>query len=66
MIKHAVWPTSVPPVYTAHWSQEDWDLFSEGFKPEDYGGGRYDQNDWEEYVTRKTNELISRFLGKNK
>lgn len=37
-IKHAPWPTSIPPVGTAYWDQAAWDSFAEAYRPKGYDG----------------------------
>jgi len=46
-IKHAAWPTGVPPVTTARWGQEDWNRFAEGFRPKWYKGPIFDYEAYE-------------------
>lgn len=41
-IRHAAWPTGVPPVPTYYWDQVSWDKWAEGFRPAGYTGGMFD------------------------
>ena len=51
--EYNVWPTPAPPVCTALWEQEAWDRFADGYRPDDYEGGRYDQEAWEQHLRDK-------------
>jgi len=52
-VKHAVWPTSAPPVCTAYWDQESWDKFAAGFRPEGYEGGMHDQVAYDQWLAER-------------
>lgn len=48
-MKYAVWPTPVVPVTTRLWTQEDWAVFEDRYRPAGYTGGMYDQVAWNAY-----------------
>jgi len=58
---HAVWATPVPPVSTAGWSLADWQRFESAYKPADYDGDPYNQEDWEQYVSLKETKFVREF-----
>ena len=48
-IRHAVWPTTAPPVCTAQWTQHSWDSFAEFARPTGYTGGIFDQAAYDDF-----------------
>lgn len=60
-IKHAVWPTPVPLVYTGDWDQPSWDAYASIHRPSDYHGGMHDAEAWEVHCQRKAEEYRRAF-----
>jgi len=63
-IKHSVWGTRAPDVCTIYWDQASWDTFAEGFRPESYTGGRYDQVAYDAWVEGNREEIRREFYAR--
>ena len=58
-IRHSVWPTNAPLGPSAGWSQADHNRFADGFRPEDYTGGRFDQEAWAAYAEARNKRSVA-------
>jgi len=48
-----VWPFGAPPVCTIYWTDESWERFTDGFRPEWYKGGRNDEVAWKKALAEQ-------------
>lgn len=60
-----VWPFGPPPVCCAFWDDEAWRVFTEGFRPKGYTGGRTDEKAWKAYLKAKDDAFRKEFYARH-